>query len=104
MFRRWKTTLNALSTAERTRLCDAQEKAERLAVEVNCAERCVRDPVGIADCSDIRVALSRFMWKRSGGRILVVFRVWLEPDDRYFECKWRLLPTKTGTNPRQEGG
>lgn len=97
MLRRWKQGLSGLSTSERFRVLEAEQKAKRLAVEFNCAERCADDLVGLADCSDIRVVACKLRWTRRGGRLLVYVQVWLDPDRRLFEAKWKLHPCETST-------
>jgi hypothetical protein len=101
MFFRWKQGLSGLSTAERQRILDAEEKAKRMAVEFNCAARCVEHPIGMADCSDIRVSYSRLTWRRSSGRLLAHIFVWLTPDNDLFEAKWKLKPTDSSLKSKR---
>lgn len=103
MLTRWKTGLSGLSTGERFRILEAEQKAKHLAVEFNCAERCVEHPIGLADCADISVEYCKVQWVRKRGRLLVQIFVWLTPDRRLFEAKWKLHPTEERPQPKAKG-
>jgi hypothetical protein len=91
---RWKSSLNGLNSGDRLRILEAEQKAKHMAIEFNCAERCVEHPIGIADCTDISIYHTKTRWMRRGGRILVHIMVWLNPDARLFEAKWKLPQAK----------
>lgn len=90
MFARWKKGVSGLTGSERLRVLDAEQKAKHLAVEFNCAERCVEHDIGLADCSDISISFCSLRWVRKGGCLLVHYQIWLTPDQRLFEAKWRI--------------
>lgn len=90
-----RTSIKGLTHQERDAYIAAERHAQRLAIEWECAERCVAAPLGLADCSDLRVARSRMEWGRDKGRLCVRARVLVRPVEREHVFLWRVsLPCR----------
>lgn len=87
---RLRKSLLAASTPERHAILEAERLARRIAVEVECAERCSADPAGIADCTDVAVRVSRVRWFRSKGDVCVRTVVIMGGTGRMVSFNWRV--------------
>jgi hypothetical protein len=90
MMFRWRTRLESEDNAARLRLLGAEQKARRMAVEFNCAERIAQYDIGFPDCTDIRVDFCRLRWVRKRHHFLVHITVKLSPDERLVDFRWRV--------------
>lgn len=87
---RWRKSFLAATTAERDALLQAEAHARRIAVQVECAERCADSAVGIADCTDVRIKVSRVRWFRSNGSLCVRTSVIMDRSGRIHSFNWRV--------------
>lgn len=95
---RMQKSIKSLSNQERTAYVAAEKHARRLAVELECADRCVASALGLADCSDIRVSRSCLDWGRSGGDLCVRAMVYIRSSRRVYTFLWRIsLPYRSYT-------
>jgi hypothetical protein len=88
----WRRGLSGAKTSERLRILDAECRARQMALVAFCDERCSQHPIGLAECSDVRVFGSKILWRRRKGRVLVHITVWIEPTLKRYTYKWRLGP------------
>jgi len=87
---RWRKGLGDARPAERFAILDAEQKARRAAVESVCSERCAQHPIGLADCTDVRVWGVRMRWGRHRKHLYVVIKCYVNPGFREFEFMWRV--------------
>lgn len=87
---RYRTGLSGATTAERDALVRAQELATRMALQHEVAILCSQSPIGMAECTHLRVLKARCDWFRKGGKLNCKFRVWVAPSQRLITYLWRV--------------
>lgn len=86
----WKQGVKGLTHNEREAYLACERHAPRLAVELECAERCVASPLGLADCSDIKPGRIDLEWVRKQGRLYVRANVYVRSSGSCHTFRWRI--------------
>ena len=71
---KWRASLRAARSVERTALEYVRAKAERLHLEEVCGALCAAAPLGLADCAHVRAFARVSRWGRKQGKLYAEIR------------------------------